>query len=285
MRRMMLMAVVAATLAPPATAGAHPSVSVVMDKHGNVFYSDLKRVMMVAPDGTKSIAVPNVHTHEMFMDAQGNLYGDHQWSEGDRPKRWGHRVWMRAPDGTITDIVPASDGHLDNYGFARDSMGTMYWAARGSSTEIRKRVGGGAPVVHSRGPFTDVRWMVAAADGTLYLIDSADLKKVLPDGRVIAIAPALASRSLSRFAVKDAHRIMGLWLDAGNNVYAAGYGSGEVKRVTPTGDVSVVSSSALPWSPTGGMVAPNGDLWILEASLINEVRLKRISRNGAVKFY
>ncbi len=286
MRRMTMISVVAAAaVGSPATAAAHPSVSVVMDRQGNVFYSDLRRVMMIAPDGTKSIAVPNVHTHEMFMGADGNLYGDHQWYEGVRTKKWGHRVWKRAPDGTITDAVPAADGLLDNYGFARDSSGTMYWRARGSVSEIRKRVGTGPVTVHSRGPFSGISCMVAASDGTLYLIDALDLKKVLPDGRVMPLAPAIASKSLSRFAVKDEHRIMGLWLDAGSNVYAAGYGSGEVKRVTPSGDVSVVSSSALPWSPTGGMVAPDGDLWILEVSIINEVRLKRIARNGSVRFY
>ncbi|MGK2962618.1 MAG: hypothetical protein ACSLFK_10805, partial [Gemmatimonadaceae bacterium] len=69
------------------------------------------------------------------------------------------------------------------------------------------------------------------------------------------------------------------------NLYAASYGTGEVKRVSPRGEVSVISHSGLPWSPTGGMVAPNGDLWILETSLINEVRLKRIAANGSVSFY
>ncbi len=285
MRTMMMIAVAAAALGSPATAAAHPSVSVVMDRQGNVFYSDLKRVMMITPDGKKAIAVPNVHTHEMFMDAQGNLYGDHQWYEGVRTKKWSHRVWKRAPDGSITDVVPAADGLLDNYGFARDSLGIMYWAARGSVSEIRRRVGTGSVTVHSRGPFSGIRWMVAASDGTLYLIDALDLKKVLPDGRVVTLAPAIASKSLSRFMVKDEDRIMGLWLDSGGNVYAAGYGSGDVKRVTPDGNVSVVSSSALPWSPTGGMVAPDGDLWILEVSIINEIRLKRIARNGSVRFY
>jgi hypothetical protein len=37
-------------------------------------------------------------------------------------------------------------------------------------------------------------------------------------------------------------------------------------------------------SPTGGMVAPNGDLYILEASVLNEVRLKRIGRDGSVRY-
>ncbi len=77
---MTIIAVATAAVSSPIVAMAQPSVSVVMDKQGNVFFhSDVKRVMMLAPDGTKSIALPNVHAHDLFIDAQGNLYGDHQW--------------------------------------------------------------------------------------------------------------------------------------------------------------------------------------------------------------
>lgn len=53
---------------------AHPPVALVMDRGGNVFYSDLERVWMIAPDGRKSVAVPGVHTHELGLDAEGNLF-------------------------------------------------------------------------------------------------------------------------------------------------------------------------------------------------------------------
>ena len=35
--------------------------------------------------------------------------------------------------------------------------------------------------------------------------------------------------------------------------------------------------SAVPWSPTGGTFAPNGDLWLLEATVTNQVRVRRIA--------
>lgn len=256
-----------------------------MDARGNVFYADANRVMMIAPDGRRQIAVPNVHAHELYLDSLGNLYGDHVWSEGRRTKKWGHRVWKRAPDGTITDVIPAAEGLLTGYGFTRDATGTMYWAHGEPRTEIRKRRNLEPVAVHSRGSFRDVRSIVAGPDGTVYVIDSADLKKIRPDGKVLIMSPGIASRSASRFTVNRRYAIMGLWLDSRSNLYAASYGTGEVKRVSPSGEVSVISRSGLPWSPTGGMVAPNGDLWILETSLINEVRLKRIASNGSVSFY
>ncbi|MEK6565879.1 MAG: hypothetical protein AABZ41_04135, partial [Bacteroidota bacterium] len=62
-----------------------------MDSQGNVYYTDLKHVWKLTPDGTKSIAIRNVHTHELYIDPQDNLYGEHLWYEGDATKKWGHR--------------------------------------------------------------------------------------------------------------------------------------------------------------------------------------------------
>ena len=278
-----LTGIVGATV--PSIASAHPPVALVMDAKGNVFYSDLSRVWMIAPNGQKSIVVPNVHSHELFLDADGTLYGEHLWYEGDRTKKWGHRVWKRAQDGSITNVIQPTEGFLTSYSFVRDGAGTMYWAERGARTEIRKRMRNGSVKVHSRGSLRDVRRMISSADGTLYLIDNGDLKKVLPDGTVDTVVPSLASRSITRFNVGERHAVMGLWLDSASNVYAAVYGAGEVKRVAADGAVSRVARSRLPWSPTGGMFGRDGDLWILETSITNAVRVKRVARNGTVRIY
>ena len=277
------MAIIGLTV--PSIASAHPPVALVMDQHGNVFYSDLSRVWMIAPNGQKSIAVPNVHSHELFLDTDGTLYGEHVWYEGERANKWGHRVWKRTQDGTITNVIPPTDGFLTGYSFVRDRVGTMYWAERLVRTEIRKRRAKGPVSIHSRGPFRDIRWMTASADGTLYLIDNGDLRKVLPDGTVSTVALKIASRSITRLNVGKQHSVMGLWLDSTSNVYAAIYGSGEVKRIAPDGTITRVARSRLPWSPTGGMTASNGDLWILETSITNAVRVRKVSRNGAVTTY
>ena len=113
-----------------ATAAAHPSVSVVIDRQGNAYYSDLKQVWKVAPDGTKTVAVPGVHTHELYLDPQGNLYGEHLWYEGERTDKWGHYVWRRSPDGQVVKVIPNTEGFLENYSFVRDAAGNMYLANR-----------------------------------------------------------------------------------------------------------------------------------------------------------
>lgn len=48
---------------------AHPPVGIVMDRSGVVYYSDLERVWKIEPDGRKTVAVPDAHTHELDLDS------------------------------------------------------------------------------------------------------------------------------------------------------------------------------------------------------------------------
>ncbi len=241
---------------------AHPPVSVVIDGRGNVYYSDLHQVWRVAPDGTKSVAVPNVHTHELYLDAQGNLFGEHLWYEGERTDKWGHYVWKRDAAGRVTIIGPRTEGFLTNYSFVRDAAGNMYWPQRDRG-EIRRRAPNGAITrvvgeLKGMGPF-----MHATPRGTLFVVDGGDLVRVR-DGRTTRLA-----RSIGR-------KPFGIWTDAAENAYVADSDSREVRRVTPSGERSTFVKSTSPWSPIGGAFAPNGDLWLLEASMTNQVRVRKL---------
>jgi streptogramin lyase len=285
MRRAILPAVFAVLL--PAPLLAHPSVSVVMDGRGNVFYSDLARVWRISSDGRKSVAVESVHAHELFLDERGNLYGEHLWYEGEKTNRWGHRVWRRSPDGAVTDVYPARSGFRTDYSFVRDAAGSMYWVEREKPpTLFRKRAVGGAVATLAACPrCADVRWMTAAPDGTLEFVDGRDLYEISPTGTIRVRARGLGRATVFRPQAGGRHVVMGLWTDAARNVYAAVYGTGEVKRIAPDGHVIVVARSPFPWSPTGGMSASDGSLWILEYSITNAVRVRRIDRNGRVTVF
>lgn len=258
---------------------AHPGVGIVMDARGNVFYTDLKQVWKIAPDGRKTVAVPAVHTHELCLDERGNLYGEHLWYEGDRTRKWGHRVWRRSPGGAVTDVYGPRGGFRTDYSFVRDAAGNMYSAVEGTPTAFRRRAPDGtvATIALCR-DCRHVRWMTAAADGTLYFTDSGDVRSVSPDGRISTLARKLFSSGASHVPGRQDWRLlMGLWTDAERNVYVAVYGSREVKRISPGGRVDVVARSRFPWAPTGGLVTSNGDLWLLEATFTNAVRARRVS--------
>ncbi|MES2178903.1 MAG: hypothetical protein V4550_13660 [Gemmatimonadota bacterium] len=276
MRFLRAVVVVLALLAPRA-ARAHPPVSIVRDSHGNVYYSDLTHVWRLAPSGEKSIVVHNVHSHELYLDASDNLFGEHLWYEGDATKKWGYRVWKRAPDGRITDVIPATEGFRAHYSFVRDAEGTMYFAdGLERAAVIRKRTSAGAETVLSKGPFTDVRWLAATPDGNVYLIDDGRLVRIDRAGQIRELVHDLRDRSVTRALVDKRHSVMGLYPDGRGNVYVARYGTGEVLKVTSAGRITTVTTSTMPWSPSGVMVTPDGGLYVLEASVDNRVRVRLV---------
>src|SRR5262249_36592889 len=151
-------------------ANAHPAVSVVFDSKGNLYYSDLKQVWRVAPGGAQSVVVPGVHTHELYVDAQDNLYGENLWYAA--PK-WMHEFWRRSPDGRIEKFVPAHEtfkGEIDP-SMVRDRAGNHYWADRDHGAVMKNRD------VFARGPFRDIRFMTATPEGTLFFVDTLDLMR------------------------------------------------------------------------------------------------------------
>jgi sugar lactone lactonase YvrE len=266
-------------------AAAHPGVGIVRDTRGNIFYTDLHQVWQIAPDGTKRVAVPGVHTHELYLDAEDNLYGEHLWYEGERTDRWGHYVWRRSPDGRVERILGPREGFRTDFSFVRDAAGNQYWAESGSPVRIRQRAPDGAVRDVAAHPFRDVRWMAAAADGTLYLVDLHDLVRIATDGRVATMARNLPEFRLTQLAVADRHAVMGLAPDAAGNVYVAVYAGRMVKRVTPAGKVSVAARSTAPWAPTGVLAAPDDSFWVLETSVTNSVRVRHILPDGSSRTY
>lgn len=253
-----------------------------MDASGAVFYTDLEQVWRISPSGEKAVAVPDVHTHELWLDPDGTLYGEHLWYEGEETDRWGHRVWKRLPDGRIETVIPPTPGFRNGYSFVRDGQGTMYWVdeASASGTAVRKRLPDGRIFTHSSGPFREPPWMTATADGTLYLTDGPDLLRIAPDGRRSVLARDLREPTWTRPQARDRHNLMGVWTGPGGAVYVAVYGGGMVKQVAADGTVEVVARSQAFWGPTGGLVASDGALWILESSFTNAVRVRRITRDG-----
>ena len=262
----------AAVFFTAAAAQAHPSVSVVFDSKGNAYFSDLKNVYRVTPAGAQSVAVPNVHTHELAMDAQDNLYGEHLWYEGDATKKWGHYFWRRSPDGRITRAVEAHEAFRNERdpSFVRDRAGNQYWADRKNNAIMKN------DAVLARGKFSDIRWMTVTPEGTVYFVDTFDLLRVTPDGRLGVVARGLSTADLIELGPAH-HQVMGLWTDRAGNVYAADSKHNEVKRVARDGAVHVAARGAATWTVNGGGFAPDGAMWLLESRL-NVARVRRIGR-------
>lgn len=261
-------------LAPASPARAHPGVGIVRDGLGNVYYTDLSQVWRIAPDGSKSVAVPDVHTHDLAIDPDGNLYGeDQRYLGGDRYR---HRVWRLTPDGLLRDEVPWRDGFWQQYGLVRDADGSRYWVeGPGDRCQIRKRAPDGrvttvAPDARFGGP---VQWMAAGPDGSLFVIDGEALRRISREGRLTTVAGDLGPHP------------MGLRPDPRGGVYVAVHGARSIVRVGPDGRVVTVARTPEPWGPSGVLRAPDGDLWILEYSDSNQARVRRVAADGRTTVY
>jgi hypothetical protein len=266
MKRLLVLAFVATA------SMAHPAVSVVVDSRGNVFYSDLRQVWRIASNGATGIAVPNVHTHELYIDPNDNLYGEHLWYNGERLNTWGSRVWKRSPTGTVTDVIPAHAGFNDTFGFPHDALGNMYIVRRPdqNTTTIAKCAATCRPFGAFR--FENIRFLTATPSGTLYVVDLVDVVKIAPSGQGSVLARNLSSK-------RENHQVMGVWTDRDENVYVAVYGDGVVKRIDQRGGVTVVYRSSFPWAPSGGTFDRKGHMLVLETkrSVGDATRVVRVS--------
>jgi len=262
-------------------AAAHPGIGIVQDSRGNVFFTDLKQVWKIALDGSLSVAVRDVHTHELYLDAEDKLYGEHLWYDGSQ---WHHKVWS-LKGRTLQGEIPARAGVPQGYSFVRDRAGNMYWAEVGEKPIIKTRSPDGKTVTHAAADFRDVERMTVTADGTLFLIDAGDLRRVSPAGEVTTVATKLSAHKPPPASVSERHYHMGLWLDKEGSIYVAVARERLVLRVDSDGKREVVARSGEPWSPSGGMFDREGNLWLLEYDSSNEVRVRRLDRNGKESIY
>lgn len=267
---------------PLLTTQAHPGVGILEDSKGNVFYTDLKQVWKITPDGKKSVVVRNVHTHELYMDDSDNLYGEHLWYNGEQKNTWGHYVWKFSASGRFEKIIPDTEGFLENYSFVHDHLGRMFWADNSKPCQTVVRKNKDNSLTRFDIPcFENIRNLETLADGSVLVVDFQDLKKIDLQGKVSTIAPKIANKSWTKSTVDNQNSVMGVWADKKGNLYAAVTSERHVKKFGPDGKEEIVFETFFPWSPTGGMVDALGRLWVLQSSFINDVRVQRLEKNNS----
>ena len=261
---------------------AHPGIGIVMDSEGNVYYTDLTHVWKISPDGERTIAVHNVHTHELHLDERGNLYGEHEWYEGEATDKWGNYVWCLSKDGVLEKIIPDVEGFLDNNTLVRDNQNNSYWIGHSETSEsLMKTDVNGNEVKLTHHEFEDIRWLhYSKSNDNVYVVDNLSIKKVDQQGNMTLVAENLKEKKKVFQRVADRHYVFGLWTDNDQNLYVALYGAKKVKKISPSGKVSTVFKSPLGWSPCGGMMADDGTLWIMEFSKRNKTRVRAIRPDG-----
>lgn len=258
---------------------AHPSVSVVIDSKGNIFYSDLSRVWMISPDGDKRVAVEGVHTHELWLSADDKLYGEDVRNQGNNYR---HKVWVRLPDGTVEDVISWRNGYPDeysDYSFVRDDEGRSYVLDRPNK---RIKIYKNQEQVHSYS-LSDFegspRWHTLSPGGDIFVSFEGFIVKIT-EKSTEKFAESLIERTSEFDWVGDHHALMGMWFDREEELNVALFSGQRVLKVNKDGSAEEVYHSDGEWSVTGGAFAKDGSVVLLEFSNSNNVRLRKIAEDG-----
>ena len=287
------------------TAEAHPATGIVVDRAGNVYFSDLETIWKVSPEGKLTVFLAGQrgrHVHELAIDDQDNIYGG-DVSYNPATEGWPSAIWKMTPDGKITYLMETTENPPRGMSIWRDRAGNSYWVDQNNHTKKRtlllKRTPEGAVTTlagdayghaDGKGPaakFGSVGGMTFGPDGSLYLTDGATVRKVTMEGIVTTIGKGLDVRDgkdQPRFLSGLSGSLTGLAVASNGTVYAADSGNRRLFKVAPDGKVEVILRTEPPYFPNGVAVA-GGDLYVLEVgftlpNLSSGPRVRKISADG-----
>lgn len=260
------------------SAVAHPGWGIVRDTQGNTYFTDLKQVWKLSPDGKLSVAVPHVHTHELVIDSRGYVYGEDLTYESAGDK-WHDSYWRLSPGGRVETVVP-DDLVVRGVSLLRDSAGSMYSVEQNNHTRARTVVlkrasdhtvewAGGAfgrkDGLGAAAQFGSVGGMDVLPDGTIYLVDGDALRKIAPDATVTTLATGLDKPAKLIQGTGGLSNARSGVRFANGSVYVADYDNRRVLKLSADGKQRVTAyESPLGWGPTGIWVEGE-DVYVLES--------------------
>jgi len=238
---------------------AHPGSGIVIDKDGNIYFTDTGQGVWKIDNRGKLTYLPASLFHWMTIDESGYFAGS-QKSFGN----WFERV---SPQNTKPVLIMCSD-----FPITVNQDGNLYYAdTRSSSPRIIRRTPGGTESVLASGNFfRDISGIAAGPDRSLYVTDASHndanvIRKITMDGKVSIFAKDFVRKE---YAGKpppetDATHCRGLVVDSLGNVYVAATGNRSVLKITPRGNVTTILQAPGPWSPTGVAIF-HGEVYVLE---------------------
>lgn len=282
---------------------AHPGSGIVVDKQGQIFFTDTGHGVWKIDSKGKLTDLPASRFHWMAIDEVGH-FAESQKGFGE----WFERV---TPQSSKPVLMICSDFPLTAH-----PDGNLYYAdTRRSSAHIVRRTSDGRESVLASGEknkagekidppiFKGITGIAVGPDGSLYVTDvrppeAVAIRKISMDGTVSTVTSDFIGKDpVGNDPGKDppadtaATYCRGLAVDADGVVYVAATGSRRVLKITPQGQVSTIMEAPSPWSPTG-VVLFGGEVYVLEwsepaASRMEDrsawiPRVRKVARDGTI---
>lgn len=270
-----------------AIASSHPGSGIVVNKQGEIFFTDTGQGIWKIDKQGNLTYLPASLFHWIAIDEFG-YFAESQKNFGE----WFERV---TPENSKPVLITCSDFPLT---VNRD--GNIYYAdTRQSSARVVRRKPDGTESILARGEmFQNIAGISAGPDGSLYVtgashVDANTIRKITMDGTVSMFASDFVrrDRAIDPPPETSVNYCRGLDVDSQGVVYVAATGSRRVLKITPQGEVKTILQASSPWSPTGVAVF-HGEVYVLEwrdaPPSRTEVRrawiprVRKVGRNGKI---
>jgi sugar lactone lactonase YvrE len=287
----------------PTTAKAHPASGIVVDRAGNIYFSDLETVWKLDLQGKLSVfrqSVRGRHVHELAIDQQDNIYGADVSYES---QKWISDVWSMTPEGKFTYLLSPTNDPPRGMSIWRDRAGNMYLVDQNNHLKQRtlllRRAPDGTVITFAGGAyghedgkgtaakFSSVGGMAFGPDDSLYLTDGSSVRKVTMDGNVTTVARDLTVRTPEDKPTLfggSYGSLAGLAVNFEGNIYVADAGNRRLLKVSHDGKVDVALRTEPPYFPNG-VAAFGRDLFVLEVgftlpNISIGPRIRKITSDG-----
>ncbi len=257
---------------------AHPGIGLVYDGKKTIYFTDLVHVWKLdITTGEPEIFLENIHTHELYLDPQGHLYGEHYWyveSEG----KFKNYIWKADEKGILTKIIEDRYDENNDFSFVRNNRFESFEIRKTADNyEIIKSDSVTETVLH-QAKLKHPTWKYLTKKEELLFIDYPSL--YLANSSDMVLLESDISSSRFPFSLQsENHSIYGVWTDQNENIYVALYGGRQVIKIDKEGYMNRILTSSFLWSPVNGVFDKNEDLWLMECRIGGEIRVRKIEQS------
>ena len=101
-------------------AEAHPGIGMVYNGNNTIYYTDLEHIWKLdIATGKSERYLENIHSHELYLDKEGNLYGEHYWYI-ESEEAFKNFIWKADENGIFQKIREEQYGENNDFSFIRN---------------------------------------------------------------------------------------------------------------------------------------------------------------------